>query len=116
MIWTNMQTTHHILMIRPVNFLFNSQTAVNNTFQVASMDEKVQQMALTEFDEFVEKLRLAKINVIVIDDTPEPHTPDSIFPNNWISFHSDGTVILYPMFAENRRLERKQGVLDLVQS
>jgi hypothetical protein len=111
-----MQTTHHILMIRPVNFLFNSQTAVNNTFQVASMDEKVQQMALTEFDEFVEKLRLAKINVIVIDDTPEPHTPDSIFPNNWISFHSDGTVILYPMFAENRRLERKQGVLDLVQS
>jgi hypothetical protein len=111
-----MQTTQHILMIRPVNFLFNSQTAVNNAFQVASVNEKVQQMALTEFDEFVEKLRLAKINVIVIDDTPEPHTPDSIFPNNWISFHSDGTVILYPMFAENRRLERKQGVLDLVQS
>lgn len=111
-----MQTTDHILMIRPVNFVFNSQTAVNNAFQIASVEDKVQQMALAEFDEFVAKLRSAKIDVIVVDDTPEPHTPDSIFPNNWISFHGDGTIILYPMFAENRRLERKQGVLDVLQS
>ena len=111
-----MQTTDHILMIRPVNFVFNSQTAVNNAFQIASVEDKVQQMALAEFDEFVMKLRSAKIDVIVVDDTPEPHTPDSIFPNNWISFHGDGTIILYPMFAENRRLERKQGVLDVLQS
>src|SRR5215213_3596911 len=103
----NMQTTSHILMIRPVNFVFNKQTAINNAFQEYSGDIDVQDQAISEFDNFVEKLRSKKIDVIVINDTPEPHTPDSIFPNNWISFHNDGTVILYPMFAENRRLERK---------
>ena len=111
-----MQTTSHILMIRPVNFLFNRQTAINNAFQVESGDNEVQQKALKEFDEFVEKLQTKKIDVIVINDTPEPHTPDSIFPNNWISFHDDGTVVLYPMFAENRRLERKPNVIEHIQS
>jgi hypothetical protein len=98
-------------MIRPVNFAFNNQTAVNNAFQVATNDSGVQQKAIKEFDGFVERLRSKKIDVIVINDTPEPHTPDSIFPNNWISFHNNGDVVLYPMFAENRRLERKPNVI-----
>lgn len=98
-------------MIRPVNFAFNSQTAVNNAFQVASNDIDVQQKAIKEFDAFVDKLRSKNIDVIVVNDTPEPYTPDSIFPNNWISFHNSGDVVLYPMFAENRRLERKPNVI-----
>jgi hypothetical protein len=110
-----MQTTQHLLMIRPVRFGYNAQTAVNNAFQVATADQlQVQQQAILEFDAFVEKLRAAGIDVTVVQDTPEPHTPDSLFPNNWISFHTDGTIVLYPMFAENRRLERKQTVLESV--
>jgi hypothetical protein len=109
-----MQTTNHILMIRPVNFVFNKETAVNNAFQVQSTESDVQQKAIKEFDLFVEKLRSKDIGVTVVNDTDEPHTPDSIFPNNWISFHDDGTVVLYPMFAKNRRLERKPHVLDEV--
>ena len=109
-----MQTTNHILMVRPVNFVFNRETAVNNSFQVASTDGNVHENALREFDAFVEKLRSKNVNVVVVDDTAEPHTPDSIFPNNWVSFHGDGSVVLYPMFAQNRRLERKEGVLDTI--
>ena len=116
MIWNKMQTTSHILMIRPVNFMYNRQTAVNNAFQFVTNDNEVQQKALKEFDAFVEKLRAKKIDVIIINDTPEPHTPDSIFPNNWISFHNDGSVVLYPMFAENRRLERKPNIIEQLQS
>lgn len=103
-------------MIRPVRFGYNEQTAVNNAFQTAGMDNAsdVQQQAAREFDLFVNKLRIHGIDVLVVHDTPQPHTPDSIFPNNWISFHGDGTVVLYPMFAENRRMERKQGVLDAI--
>jgi hypothetical protein len=86
-------------MIRPVNFAFNSQTAVNNAFQVASVESDVQQKAIKEFDTFVDKLRSKNIDVVVVNDTPEPYTPDSIFPNNWISFHSSGDIVLYPMFA-----------------
>jgi hypothetical protein len=103
-------------MIRPVNFAYNNQTAVNNAFQVASGDSDVQQKAIREFDDLVDKLRSKKIDVIVIDDTAEPHTPDSIFPNNWISFHSNGDIVLYPMFAENRRLERKPNVITAITS
>lgn len=99
--------TSHLLMIRPVNFAFNQETAKSNAFQKQGEQTDVQQKALQEFDTFVEILRLNGVNVTVIDDTPEPHTPDSIFPNNWISFHEDGSVFLYPMQAENRRLERK---------
>lgn len=109
-----MQHTSHILMIKPVRFDFNTQTAVNNAFQVNAFDEHTQQKALEEFERFTALLRENKIDVMVIGDTPEPHTPDSIFPNNWISFHEDGTLFLYPMFAANRRLERKQNVIDTV--
>jgi len=111
-----MQTTSHILMIRPVNFGYNAETAVNNAFQVDGMDAEAQKKALREFDDFVSVLRSNGVDVTVVQDTPEPHTPDSIFPNNWISFHNDGTVIFYPMYAANRRLERKQHVIDTVRT
>ncbi len=109
-----MQTTNHILMIRPVNFMFNEQTAGNNKFQQASEQSELQQQALNEFDGFVKMLRTNGIDVTVIDDTLEPSTPDSIFPNNWISFHDDGSVFLYPMFSENRRWERRQYIIDKI--
>jgi hypothetical protein len=109
-----MQYTSHLLMIKPVKFDFNAETAVNNSFQVNAGDDSVQEKALREFETFIAKLRAYGIDVTVIDDTPEPHTPDSVFPNNWISFHEDGSILLYPMFAMNRRLERKQHVLDAV--
>jgi len=109
------QTTGNLLMIRPVNFGYNAETAVNNSFQTAQPDQqKVAADAVHEFDTFVEKLRAEGVNVTVVQDTPDPYTPDSIFPNNWISFHADGTVVLYPMFAENRRKERKAGVLEAI--
>lgn len=106
-----MQTTSHLLMIRPVNFSFNAETAVNNAFQSAASDERTQEKALAEFEGFVKILRDNQVDVTVINDTPDPYTPDSIFPNNWISFHQRGTICLYPMYAANRRLERKPGVL-----
>ncbi len=116
-----MQTTSHILMIRPVNFTFNAETAVNNAFQTPPAASgpgsanpaasTPQQQALYEFNDFVKLLRDNSIDVTVIDDTPEPYTPDSIFPNNWVSFHEQGLVCLYPMYAANRRPERKPHVL-----
>lgn len=99
-------------MIRPVDFKFNEQTAGNNKFQVASGQSDVQSLALNEFDGFVDLLRKNDVDVTVVDDTLEPETPDSIFPNNWVSFHDDGSVYLYPMFSENRRLERRKEILD----
>lgn len=100
-------------MIRPVNFGFNEQTAGSNAFQNRNTEQQqVQDKALKEFDGFVSILRENGVEVIVIDDTPEPHTPDSIFPNNWVSFHKDGTVFLYPMMAENRRLERREDIIN----
>jgi hypothetical protein len=110
-----MQTTSHILMIRPVNFGYNAETAVNNAFQVQSYEHNIQQMARQEFDDFVAILQDNGVDITVIEDTLIPHTPDSIFPNNWISFHSDGTLMLYPMFATNRRAERKKHVLERIQ-
>lgn len=110
------QTTSNILMIRPVNFAFNEQTAESNAFQDAkakSLTNNItQEEALREFDAMVSQLRAAGVNVMVYDDTLEPHTPDSIFPNNWISFHHSGKVCLYPMQAENRRLERRSDIID----
>jgi hypothetical protein len=110
------QATSNILMIRPVRFGYNEQTAESNAFQNADFSARTknnaQSEALVAFDDMVHKLRLAGVNVIVIDDTPEPRTPDSIFPNNWISFHNSGTIVLYPMQAENRRLERRQDIID----
>jgi len=108
-----MQTTDTVLMIEPVAFGFNKQTAVNNYFQV-QQEGNVQDKALKEFNAFVEKLRAKDINVITIKDTLEPKTPDSIFPNNWVSFHADGKVVLYPMFAENRRLERRDDIINQI--
>jgi hypothetical protein len=109
-----MQTTSQILMIRPVAFALNQQTVASNAFQdVQTEQEDVQEKALQEFDAFVELLRANQININIIQDTLEPHTPDAIFPNNWISFHENGQVFLYPMLAENRRQERR---LDIIES
>ena len=112
------QTTNSILMIRPVAFRMNEQTAVNNYYQKvldgllpATVNAKAQQ----EFDTFVEKLRAVGVDVTVVDDTLDPDTPDSIFPNNWISFHENGDVAMYPMFAENRRAERREEILDILE-
>ena len=103
------------MMIRPVSFYMNEQTAVNNYYQKkleGLSNEQVQDKALAEFDGFVAKLRTAGVNVEVFDDTPDPSTPDSIFPNNWVSFHESGKVWLYPMYAINRRLERREDLLE----
>jgi len=109
-----MQVTNTILMIRPVNFRMNEQTAVNNYFQeeLEASSVETNLKAQQEFDQFVTVLRDKGVHVIVVDDTNDPDTPDSIFPNNWVSFHADGTVGLYPMFAENRRSERREDVLE----
>jgi len=111
------QTTNTILMIEPVAFGFNQQTAVNNYFQQADSLKfsDIQQLALSEFTEMVEILRANGINVLVVKDTLQPHTPDSIFPNNWISFHEGGQAVLYPMFAENRRKERRRDIIQLIE-
>jgi hypothetical protein len=110
-----MQTTDTVLMIEPAAFGFNAETAQNNYFQINSENAETQTKALQEFNNFVEKLRSKGINVITVKDTLEPHTPDSIFPNNWISMHQDGTVVLYPMCAVNRRWERRNDILDVLQ-
>lgn len=111
-----MQTTDTVLMIEPIAFGYNAQTAENNYFQVEQKDSDIQQKALSEFNNFVEKLRSKEINVITIKDTFEPHSPDSIFPNNWVSFHKDGKVVLYPMFAPNRRVERREDILETIKN
>jgi hypothetical protein len=112
------QTTNAIVMIRPVAFRMNEQTAVNNYYQKvldgllpATVNAKAQQ----EFDAFVAQLRAVGVQVIVVEDSTDTDTPDSIFPNNWISFHENGDVALYPMFAENRRLERREDILDILE-
>lgn len=115
----NKQSTNTLMMVRPVQFRFNEQTAVNNYYQTTIEGLSASEMqlkAVEEFDHFVEKLRSKKINVIVVEDTPDPSTPDSIFPNNWVSFHEDGKVGLYPMYAPNRRLERRPDILVKLQT
>ena len=109
-----MQTTDTVLMIEPIAFGYNAQTAENNYFQVDQKNSDVQSKALAEFNIFVEKLRSKGINVITVKDTLDPHTPDSIFPNNWVSFHNDGKVVLYPMFAPNRRVERRDEIIETI--
>lgn len=124
-------------MVRPVSFSYNEQTATNNAFQEKGIPaDESQRQALKEFDNYVALLREAGINVIVVEDTPDPHTPDSIFPNNWFSTHSmqeilsaeedeeikhkdvsdSGAMVLYPMFARNRRMERKSGVFKAIEN
>ncbi len=105
-----------ILMVRPYQFYFNQQTASNNFFQSNINIENANGLAIAEFDTMVEKLGAHQILVKVIQDTQNPSTPDSIFPNNWISTHADGTLCLYPMFAENRRAERKLSVIEFLHS
>ncbi|WP_026763621.1 citrulline utilization hydrolase CtlX [Sediminibacterium salmoneum] len=109
-----MQHTSHLLMIKPVNFSFNAETAVNNSFQTLSSESGIQEKARQEFEYFIETLKANDIDVTVVEDTPVPYTPDSVFPNNWISFHEDGSICLYPMFAQNRRMERKPTVLTAI--
>ena len=111
-----MQTANTVLMIEPIAFGYNSQTAENNYFQVEQKDANIQEKALQEFNNFVGKLRDKGIKVITVKDTLKPHSPDSIFPNNWISFHEDGTVALYPMFAQNRRDERRPDILETIEN
>jgi len=112
------QTTYKILMIEPVAFGFNQQTAENNHFQQRGnlLQPAIQKFALAEFSQMVDQLRKAGISVLVVKDTNEPHKPDSIFPNNWISFHEGGQVVLYPMFAPNRRFERSKDILQLLEN
>tara|TARA_R110002050_G_scaffold32294_9_gene83256 strand:+ start:2889 stop:3824 length:936 start_codon:yes stop_codon:yes gene_type:complete len=113
------QTTNSVLMVRPINFRMNEQTAVNNYYQqelTNMLPATINAKAEKEFDDFVIKLQNIGVEVIVVNDTETPITPDSIFPNNWISFHENGDVGLYPMFAENRRLERREDVLETLES
>ena len=106
-----MQHTNHILMIRPVRFTYNEQTATSNSFQQATAkNNQTQELALAEFDGLVDRLRSEGVQVWVVEDTPEPPTPDSIFPNNWMSMHADGRMVLYPMQAPNRRDERRPDI------
>jgi hypothetical protein len=111
-----MQTTDHVLMVRPVGFFSNPETAASNAFQRSDLvPAAAQAAALQEFDAYVDALRRAGVGALVLDDSPQPHTPDSIFPNNWVSFGADGRVFLFPMEAHNRRLERRVAVLAEVE-
>ncbi|HKU17143.1 MAG TPA: arginine deiminase-related protein [Steroidobacteraceae bacterium] len=109
-----LQSTADILMIRPVRFGSNPETLESNRFQTAQSElaAGAQLAAAAEFDGLAAALRAAGVNVHVFEDTPEPHTPDSLFPNNWVSFHADGSVVLYPMLAPNRRAERRNDLLE----
>ncbi len=112
------QLSNSVLMVRPVAFRMNEQTTENNHFQKelkGMLPSAINAKAQQEFDSFVAKLRAVGVQVFVVEDTLETDTPDSIFPNNWISFHENGDVVLYPMFAENRRNERREDVLDFLE-
>jgi hypothetical protein len=108
--------TSRVLMIKPIKFGFNEETAVNNAFQkkTEGSEQAVQDLALKEFNGFVELLETSGIEVVAVEDTPSPHTPDSIFPNNWFSTHASGELVLYPMCAPNRRQERKEAPLRII--
>ena len=112
------QLTNNILMIKPVCFRYNEQTANNNYYQQQDFDQlsssQIQRNALLEFNNLVDKLESVGVNVILVEDTKSPDTPDSIFPNNWVSFHANGMVGLFPMYAENRRAERREDIFDLL--
>ena len=112
---THAQSTSNILMVRPSTFRKNEETAGNNHYQRDSDVDNVHEAALEEFDGMVEDLRSRGVQVMVVEDDPATDTPDALFPNNWVSFHADGRVGLYPMFAPNRRQERREDILhDLV--
>ena len=113
------QCASTIMLIRPANFGFNEETASSNSFQKCSNENNfsdVSKLALAEFNHFADTLLQNGIDTIIIDDTPLPIKPDAIFPNNWISTHSDGTIILYPMFANNRRQERRLDIVEMLKN
>lgn len=112
------QITNALVMVRPASFRKNEETATNNFFQKDLPDLAAKEIVLKaqkEFDDFVGLLQRYGVKVIVVQDTQEPDTPDAIFPNNWFTTHSDGTVAVYPMFAENRRLERNESVFNAIE-
>src|SRR5277367_1916688 len=111
-----MQTTSQVLMIRPMHFMYNAETAVNNRFQAKGDQLNLNVKAVIEFDALVDQMQKQGIDVTVVEDSSSPHTPDSIFPNNWISFHESGVYCLYPMFASNRRKERKAEVIEIIKT
>lgn len=113
------QTSNHILMVRPANFGFNEETAESNAFQSNDTSKSVTEIkkaAVAEFDAFVRQLKDAGVHVIVAEDSASPVKTDAIFPNNWVSFHQDGTIITYPMYAPVRRLERQESIINLIKS
>jgi len=112
------QITDTVLMVRPIAFLRNEQTVKSNHFQKTMLltPKVIQEKALIEFDSFVEQLKAVGVKVLLVKDTVNPHTPDSIFPNNWISFHENGVIVVYPMETINRRQERREDVIELVES
>jgi hypothetical protein len=109
-----MQNTNTIFLVRPANFGFNEETAASNAFQNKKEEDaqEIKDIVLREFDSFVLKLKSKGVNVHVFEDTANPIKPDAIFPNNWISLHEDGTLVLYPMQAKNRQLERREDIID----
>ena len=110
------QVTSQLLMVRPANFSSNTETQETNKFQLTlnenDSQEIIQSLAVTEFDNMIKILRDHQITIIDVDDIKELNNTDAVFPNNWVSFHNDGTVVLYPMEAENRRLERREDIFD----
>ncbi len=107
-----------VLMVRPAGFGFNEDTAATNQFQTrpeAAALERLQENALAEFDSLRDAIRGSGVEVVVIEDRPQPRTPDALFPNNWLSFHADGTIVLYPMCAPSRRLERREDIIPILQ-
>tara|TARA_R110000850_G_scaffold16697_1_gene51736 strand:- start:78187 stop:79122 length:936 start_codon:yes stop_codon:yes gene_type:complete len=112
------QATNTILMVRPAAFRLNEETAVNNYYQSTSDTLKLKDsnaLAQEEFDALVTKLKEAGVNVVVFHDDGSQDTPDSLFPNNWVSFHENGDMALYPMFAVNRRRERRGEVIGTLE-
>ncbi len=113
-----MQSTNNILLIKPSQFVFNTQTANSNVFQnkLTDSEELIKQYVDDEFENLRNILLHHGINVTIINDTETPQKPDALFPNNWISFHSSGKIILYPMLAENRRVERRMDIIDTLKN
>jgi hypothetical protein len=111
--------TDTVLLIRPSGFMYNSETAGSNSFQKKSADLSfriIQNTALAEFDNFMDTLKQNGIEVLVFDDTPLPVKPDAVFPNNWISFHRDGRAVIYPLYAANRRTEKRMDIVDSIRN
>lgn len=113
-----MQTTNTVFLVQPASFSYNSQTAISNTFQNKGTESaaELQERALLEFNRFVKRLEGKGIVVHVFEDSISPIKPDAIFPNNWISVHADGRLVLYPMCTPNRRLERREDIIEFIRS